>query len=606
MEQPKTMVQVLHEQATRYEHRPALWKRRGKTYVPTSWREYAQRVTRFALGLHALGFQAKGALAIQGFNREEWLVADLAAMALGGVPVGIYTTSSPEQVEYILRHCEAEFFLVENEKYLAAALALREKLPRLRHLIVMDAPERLPEGVLRYSDVMEKGTGADEGPYWERVNSLDKDALATLIYTSGTTGNPKGVMLSHHNLVWTTERVLQVVNFGAEHKRMLSYLPLSHIAEQILSLHGPLLMGAQVFFADSLEAVPQNLREVRPTFFFGVPRVWEKFKAKAEEGMRSQPPVRQKVLAWARGVATQYHTLALRHEKVPVPLELQYQLARRLVFAPLHQRIGFDQVEFFSVGAAPIGRDVLDFFASIDVVIREVWGMSELTGPTTTNTQEATRLGSVGRPLVGVEVRIAEDGEILVRGGSVCMGYYKEPAATAELLEDGWLHTGDVGHLDGEGYAHITGRKKEIIVTSGGKKTAPSGIEALLKNVAPVSQAVVVGERRNYLVALLTLDLEKAKALAREKGWPEEPGALAREPRLRQHLEAAIERDVNPKLSRFETIKRFAILPEDFSIEGGEMTPTLKVRRGAVEKKHAALIESLYAEGASGSEAQTG
>ena len=602
MEQPKTMVHVLHEQATRHEHRPALWKRRGKTYVPTSWREYAQRVTRFALGLHALGFAQKGALAIQSFNREEWLVADLAAMALGGVPVGIYTTSSPEQTEYILRHSEAEFFLVENAKYLAGALRLRERLPKLRHIIVMDPPETLPEGVLRYTDVVEKGTGVDEGPYWERVNALEKNALATLIYTSGTTGHPKGVMLSHHNIVWTTEKLLQVVSFGAEAKRVLSYLPLSHIAEQVLSLYGPLLIGAQVYFAESMESVPQDLKEVRPTFFFGVPRVWEKFKAKAEEGFRTQPPLRQKVLAWARGVATEYHTLALRHEKVPVTLEVQYQLARKLVFTKLHQRIGFEQVEYFSVGAAPIGRSVLDFFASIDIVIREVWGMSELTGPGTINIIGATRLGSVGRPLVGVEVRIAEDGEILVRGGNVCLGYFNEPAATAELLQDGWLHTGDVGVLDGEGFAHITGRKKEIIVTSGGKKTAPSNIETMLKGLSPVSQAVVIGERRNYLVALLTLDGEKAKALAKEKGWPEDPRTLAGDPRLREHLEQVIEREVNSKLARFETIKRIAILPEDFSVDSGEMTPTLKVRRAAVEKKHAALIESLYSEGARATE----
>ncbi len=597
MDQPRTMVQVLHEQATRHEHRPALWTRRGKTYVPTSWREYAQRVCRFALGLHALGFKPQGVLAIQSFNREEWLVADLAAMALGGAPVGIYTTSSAEQIQYVLGHCEAEFFLVENAAYLEGALALRSRLPRLRHIIVMDAPGPLPEGVLRYADVLEKGTGVDEGPYWERVNALAPDALATLIYTSGTTGNPKGVMLSHQNLVWTTQRLLQAVDFRQHPPKMLSYLPLSHIAEQVLSVHAPLLLGGQVYFADSLEAVPQNLREVHPTFFFGVPRVWEKFKAKAEEGMRSQPALRQKVLAWARGVATEYHTLTLRHEKVPLALELQYQLARRVVFAPLHTRIGFDQAEFFSTGAAPISKDVLDFFASIDIIIREVWGMSELTGPATLNIFGATRLGSVGRPLVGVEVRIAEDGEILVRGGLTCLGYYREPAFTAELLEDGWLHTGDVGHLDGEGFVHITGRKKEIIVTSGGKKTPPANIEGLLKGVSPLSQAVVIGERRNYLVALLTLEADKARALARQKGWPEEVAVLAQDSRLREFLEEAIEREVNPKLARFETIKRIAILPEDFSIEKGELTPTLKVRRAAVEKNYASVIEALYAEG---------
>ncbi|WP_232293729.1 AMP-dependent synthetase/ligase [Stigmatella aurantiaca] len=598
MEPPKTMVHVLHEQATRYEHRPALWSRHGGTYRPTSWHDYALRVRRFALGLRGLGFSARGTLGILGFNREEWLVADLAAMALGGVPVGLYTNSSVEQLEYILGDCEAEVLLVENEAFLKSALVLRERLPRLRHLIVMEAPERLPEGVLSYQDVLGRGMGVDEGPYWDAVQALSPEALATLIYTSGTTGSPKGVMLSHRNLVWTASAVLQEADFQVKPTRILSYLPLSHIAEQVLSLHGPLVAGAQVYFADSIDAMPRNLREVRPTFFFGVPRVWEKFKSKAEEGMRALSPVRQRVLAWARGAAAEYHARMLQGERVSPWLEAQYRLARRAVFAPLHAGIGLDQAEFLVTAAAPIGREVLDFFASIDLIVREVYGSSELTGPATLNTREATQLGSVGRPLMGVEMRIAEDGELLIRGGNVCMGYYKNDEATAELLKDGWLHTGDVGVLDAEGFTHITGRKKEIIVTSGGKKTAPANIEALLKTVAPVSHAVVIGERRKYLVALLTLDPKAARALAQEKGWPEEPRALAAEPRLHQYLEQAVAREVNPKLSRFETIKRIAILPEDFSVESGEMTPTLKVRRQAVEQKHAALIESLYAEGA--------
>ncbi|WP_225409361.1 AMP-dependent synthetase/ligase [Stigmatella hybrida] len=597
MEQPKTMVHVLHEQATRYQHRPALWSRQGGTYRPTSWQDYALRVRRFALGLKALGFSAGGTLGILSFNREEWLVADLATMALGGVPVGLYTNSSVEQLEYILGHCEAEVLLVENEKYLKAALVLRERLPRLRHVIVMDAPERLPEGVLRYPDVLGRGMGVDEGAYWDAVHALEPHALATLIYTSGTTGAPKGVMLSHTNLVWTAAAVLQEVGLQATPTRILSYLPLSHIAEQILSLHGPLMAGAQVYFADSVDAMPRNLPEVRPTFFFGVPRVWEKFKAKAEEGLRAQPPVQQRVVAWARRVASEYHAQTLRGERASSWLEAQYRLARRLVFAPLHAGIGLDQAEFLVTAAAPIGREVLEFFASIDLIVHEVYGSSELTGPATLNTREATLLGSVGRPLMGVELRIAEDGELLLRGGNVCLGYYKNEQATAELLKDGWLHTGDVGALDGEGFTHITGRKKEIIVTSGGKKTAPDNIESLLKAVPPISHAVVIGERRKYLVALLTLNPKAARALAREKGWPEEPHALAAEPRLHQYLEQALAREVNPKLSRFESIKRFAVLPEDFSIESGEMTPTLKVRRQAVEQKHAALIESLYAEG---------
>ena len=577
--------------------------------MPTSWHDYALRVKRCALGLHGLGFRSGNTLPILSFNREEWLVTALAAMALGGVPVGIYTTSSPEQVRYIVEHCEAEFLVVENEKHLATALAARERVPRLRHLLVMEASSHpLPEGVLRYEDVLRRGTRVDEGPYWEGVNALKPEGLATLIYTSGTTGNPKGVMLSHRNLVWTAEHLMRATGMRDEGEVLLSYLPLAHIAEQMLSLHGPLLVGAEVYFAQSLEKLPEDLREARPTLFFGVPRVWEKFKGRVEQSLRELPPARQRVVGWARTVAAERHSRSLRHERIPLPLEGQYQLARRTVFQALLAKIGLERARFLSTGAAPIGRDVLDFFASLDVVLREVYGQSETCGPTSLNTHGATCLGSLGRPLLGVEVQIAADGEILVRGGGVCLGYYKDPAATAELLQDGWLHSGDVGHLDSEGYLHITGRKKELIVTSGGKKTAPAPIELLLKAVPPVGNALVIGERRKFLVALLTLDPERARALARQHGWPEDLNARAADPRLRQHLHAAIEREVNPRLARFETIKRFAVLAEDFTIAGGELTPSMKVRRQVVEARHQELIESLYAEEEPGgpSEAQAG
>jgi long-chain acyl-CoA synthetase len=604
MDTPKTMVHVLHDQATRRQHRPALWSRKGRTYIPTSWHDHALRVKRFALGLHALGFRTGSTLPILAFNREEWLVADLAAMALGGVPVGIYTTSSPEQVQYIVDHCEAEFLLVESEKYLPTALAVRQGVPRLRHILVMESSAApLPEGVLRYADVLARGTHVDEGPYWDAVNALQPEGLATLIYTSGTTGHPKGVMLSHRNLVWTAERLARASRMD-EDLVMLSYLPLAHIAEQMLSLHGPVLVGGEVYFARSLESLPEDLRAARPTMFFGVPRVWEKFKVRIEEGLSQQPAARQKVVAWARRVAFERHTLFLRHQRVPLALEGQYQLARRTVFQPLLAKLGLERTRFFCTGAAPIGRDVLDFFASLDVILREVYGQSEVCGPTTLNTPEATALGTLGRPLLGVEVLIAGDGEILVRGGGVCQGYYKNPEATAQLLQGGWLHSGDVGHLDSEGYLHITGRKKELLVTSGGKKTAPAPIEQLLKAIPPVGHALVIGERRKYLVALLTLEPERARSLARQHGWPEDVHALAADPRLRQHLREAIERDVNPRLARFESIKRFAVLAEDFSIAGGELTPSMKVRRQVVEERHQQLIESLYAEEESGPDSE--
>jgi long-chain acyl-CoA synthetase len=589
------MVHTLQAQAARLTDRPALWTKRDGVYLPTSWRQYERQVKHFALGLASLGFGPNDALTIIGFNREEWLVADLAAMAMGGVPVGLYVTSSPEQIQYITAHCAAPVMLVENERFLETVQSVRAHLPRLKHLIVMDEPKVPAEGVLSYREVLERGAKADERLYHERVAALDPAGLATLIYTSGTTGNPKGVMLSHRNLTWTAAQLTKSAGV-LENEVLLSYLPLSHIAEQLCSIHGPVVNGIQVYFAESLEALPKNLREVRPTAFFGVPRVWEKFKAKAEDGMRALPENRKRVLQWARKVASRRHGLALERQRVPARLELQYQLARRLVFSAFKEKIGFDRTHIFATSAAPIGRDVLDFFASMDMVLHEVYGQSEVTGPTSVNGEGATRLGTLGRPMPGVTVRIAEDGEILVKGENVCLGYFREEAATAELLEDGWLHSGDVGRLDSDGYLHITGRKKEIIVTSGGKKTPPATLEGLLKAIDPVGNALVVGDGRNYLVALLPLDPDKAASLAKERGLPTDLAQLATDERFLTYLQNRVEREVNARVSKFETIKRFHVLPHDFTTETGELTATLKVRRKVCEQKYKALIEALYQE----------
>ena len=592
---PQSMVHQLHQQAERLEDRPALWTMRDGGYVPTSWREYARKVRHFALGLIELGFPPGSKLVILGFNREEWVIADVAAMAAGGVPVGIYTPSSPEQIAYIVGHCEAPIALVENDAYLDRLLSVRAQLPNLKEVIIMDAPQTPRPGVLSYEEVMRLGEAANEATYYERVAALKPNDLATLIYTSGTTGHPKGVMLSHRNLTWTAVHLSKCANLLDGEEIMISYLPLSHIAEQTCSIHAPLLNAMQVYFAQSFEKLPENLREVRPTVFFGVPRVWEKFKLKAEARITELPKGRQRLVGWARAAGQRWWEEKLKGKNPPFVLDLQYAAARRTVFAGMKKRIGFDRTHIFATSAAPIGRGVLDFFLSVDIVIREAYGQSEVTGPTSVNTEHETRLGTLGQPMAGVEVRIADDGEILVRGENVCLGYFKEPAATAELIKDGWLHSGDVGEFDDRGYLKITGRKKEIIVTSGGKKTAPSNIELMLKAVAPLGNAMVVGDNRNYLVALLALDPEQVPKFAQEHGWPTTPAELAREPKFRGWLQERIEKDVNARLSRFETIKKFEVLGHDFTIEGGELTSTLKVRRKVVETKYSAVIDALYA-----------
>ncbi len=590
---PQTMVHQLNAQAERLQDRPALWTKRGNAWLPTSWRDYARKVKHFALGLMSLGFKPKQALVIIGFNREEWVVADLAAMAAGGVPVGIYTTSSPEQVEYIAGHCEAPVALVENETYLDRLESVRARLPALQHVVVMDPPSRRREGVLTFSEVLERGAKESDAEYYTRLNGARPEDLATLIYTSGTTGHPKAVMLSHRNVCWTAVSLSHCASLE-DGEILVSYLPLSHIAEQICSIYGPLLNAIEVYFAQSFEKLPEHLKEVRPTVFFGVPRVWEKFKAKAEAGLASQPRARRRLVRWARAVALRYHHAAFARRQTSIVLDAQYALAQRLVFGRLKARIGFDRTRIFATSAAPISKDVLEFFASIDVVIREVYGQSEVTGPTSVNTEDHTRLGSLGRPMPGVEVRIADDGEICVKGENVCLGYFKDPAATAELLQNGWLHSGDVGELDPDGYLRITGRKKEIIVTSGGKKTAPANLEGLLKSIEPLGNALVHGDRRNYLVALLAIDPEKVPAFATAHGLPADPTALVKAPGFLDYLTKAVETRVNAKVARFESIKRFEVLPHDFTIEGGELTSTLKVRRKVCEQKYAQVIERLY------------
>lgn len=590
---PRTMVHQLHEVAERLKDEPALWTKRGDSWVATSWRQYAQRVRDFALGLQSLGLAPGQAMTVMGFNREEWVVAALAAMASGGVGVGVYTTASPEQIAYVTGHCEATIALVEHEGFLETLLKVRPQLPKLQHIIVMDAPAVPREGVLTFAEVLERGARANESDYYTRLEALDPMALAQLIYTSGTTGHPKGVMLSHHNLCWTTVQLSQChpITIG---DTIVSYLPLSHIAEQVCSIYGPLINGLQVYFAQSFEKLPENLKEVRPTLFLGVPRVWEKFMAKAEAGIATQPRARQRVLAWARSVASRFHDDAMSHRQSSITLQAQYALAKRVVFTPLKARIGLDRAHLLATSAAPIAREVLEFFASLDLPIAEIYGQSEVTGPTSVTTQQAMKLGKLGRPMPGVEVRIADDGEILVKGGNVCMGYYKDEAATGELLQNGWLHSGDLGALDEDGFLQITGRKKEIIVTSGGKKTAPSNLEGLLKTIDPIGNAMVVGDGRNYLVALLALDPERVPAFATKKGFPRDPAGLASHEGFRAYLREAIEREVNPRVARFESIKSFEVLPHDFTIEGGELTSTLKVRRKIVAQKYAEQIERLY------------
>ena len=586
-----TIVARLFEQAAQRPQAPAHYVKRRGAWEAISWRQYADETRRVAKALIALGLEPGGTTAILGFNRPEWVVFDVATMAVGCAPAGIYTTCSSAEIAYIVGHAGSSVVLVETEEQWERIAAVRERLPELRHVVMMrEAPTIDDDLVMSWERLLERGDDIDESELDDRVASLEMDSLATLIYTSGTTGPPKGVMLSHRNLAWTSQKVAEVAGVRADDWG-LSYLPLSHIAEQLLTIHGPPATGAAVYFAESIEKVPDNLREVQPSVVFGVPRIWEKFHAGVTAKLEEAPKHRRLLVDWVRRVCTRVNDARNRGESPDLVTRAQYELADRLVLSKLKPRLGLANARLCVSGAAPIGSDVLEFFSSLDVVIREVYGQSEDSGPTSLNLPGRTKLGTVGPPLPGVSVRIAEDGEVLVKGPNVFLGYYKDEAATREALEDGWLRSGDLGTIDSEGYLHITGRKKEIIITAGGKNITPVNIEAALKQSELVGEAVVIGDRRKYLTALITLD-EEAAAKYREEGVAPHESEW-----IRRRMQSTVD-EINRDLARVEQLKRFTILPRGFTIEDGELTPTMKIKRKVVAEHFAREIEAMYADDA--------
>jgi long-subunit acyl-CoA synthetase (AMP-forming) len=415
--------------------------------------------------------------------------------------------------------------------------------------------------------------------------------VSTLIYTSGTTGPPKAVMLTQRNLAFVAEKIQELVPIRAE-DRLISYLPLSHIAEQVVSHLLSIATGAAVYFVESLEKMPETLREVRPHFFLGVPRVWEKIQAGIQARAAQASLPRRRIASWAMGVGR----AAGEADQTGRPRPWSYALADRLVFQKVRAALGFDAARMLTVSSAPIAKETLEFFQSLGMPILEAYGMSECTGPTTMSLPGRYRLGLAGYAIPGTELRVAEDGEVLMRGPHVFEGYYKDEAATRETVDGlGWLHSGDVGEIDASGFLRITDRKKELIITSGGKNIAPQYLEGKLKQIAGVSQAVAVGDRRPYVVALVTLDPARVAAVAAAAGSrARTPEEAARCPAFQAHLDAQLE-NVNRGLARFETVKKVAILPRELAVETGELTPTLKLRRRAIHERYRETIEALYA-----------
>lgn len=586
----KTVYGVFTQTVDKHPDTVALKTKRNGQWQGVSWKQYRDTVRQAGRGLLALGVQPGDGIGILSGNSEEWLFGYMAGVACGAVPAGLYTTSSADQVHYVLEHSDSVVVIIDTQEQLDKVLAVRDRLPKLKAIVTTHCNSDA-EGVLSWQALLDKGNAIEDAELQARIDAQGPDDIATLIYTSGTTGNPKGVMMSHRNLTWVGVAAADSFDMDAGND-LISYLPLCHIAEQNLSIHCAIGMGTTIWFAESIEKLGDNLKEVRPHIFLAVPRVWEKIQAKIEAGMGDATGLKKTLLEWAQGVGRQYADNLEAGKGKP----LMYPLAHKLIFSKAQAALGLDRCTYAATGAAPISQGTLDFFAGLGIIIHELYGQSETTGAGTMMQPGKIRRGTIGQAYPGTEARIAEDGEIMLRGDYVSPGYHKNPEATAETFtEDGWVHTGDVGEIDADGFVKITDRKKELIITAGGENISPSALEAELMGIPGVSQVAAIGDKRKFVSALFTLDPETFPAAKKASGTSANtPAEAAKDDTFNQWFEGQIA-EINKRFARVQTIKKFTILPEDFSVDGGELTPTMKKKRRVIHEKYESQIEAMYA-----------
>ncbi len=600
-----TVVKMLESAVQDFASMPAMKYKTHGQWESISWKEYGELTLQAGRAFMALGVQPKDGVSIIGYNCPQWVIAMMGAGYTGAWPAGIYTTCSAEQCHYIAEHSEATVAVVENREHLAKFMEIRDQLPKLKSIVMMFGHHDDPN-VYSWEEFLELGNQVPEDELRARGDALKPDDVAGLIYTSGTTGNPKAVMLTHRNCTWTTQQMMKQLEptmrnaFGGQLPQeaksgfdILSYLPLCHVAEQGMTVFVPMVVGGTVWFAESIDQLGDNLPEARPHIFLGVPRVWEKIQAKMLAIGAQASPNQKKIIAWAKKHGTIYTTAIMAGEKPP----FFSRLVTEKLLSKARQKLGLDRCVLQFTGAAPISRSTLDYFGSVGIPIYEVYGMSETSGPATASFPGTAKPGKAGVVLEGAEIKIAEDGEILMKGGHIFAGYYKNEEATKETLTaDGWLHSGDIGTLDADGFLQITDRKKELIITAGGENIAPQMVEGKLKSIPLVDQAVVIGDRRKYLTALIVLDEESLGAAAGELG---SAAANLREAsqceKFMAHIDAEIDR-VNGDLARVQTIKRWEFLTDPLTPETGELTPTMKLKRRIINDKYADKIEGMYAE----------
>jgi long-chain acyl-CoA synthetase len=584
----RTLADLLPLSAQVYGDKPAVRYKDGDAWISRSFNEVRDIVQPLALGLVELGVQKGDRVSILGNTRPEWTYFDYAALSIGATVVPIYQTNSPEECRYVLENSDAKVVVVEDDDQLAKVREVRSQLPQLEHIVLMTGRA---EDALSMEDLAAKASG--DAARWEQLYSAVTPAdICTFIYTSGTTGPPKGCIISHGNYRAMLDMVNETSVIEEEDVTYL-YLPLAH-SFALLIQFGSFDLGATIAYweRDPLKILP-NLAELKPTYFPSVPRIFEKIYTTATSAMEKEGGLKKAIFDWSIRVGAKMRESERAGKKPGFVLSREYAFADKKVLSKIRGLFG-GQLRLAVSGAAPINPDILRFFDAAGVLVLEGWGMTETSTAATISTPDDFKVGTIGKPFPGCEIKIADDGEILVKGPNVFQGYHKNPEATAETIVNGWLHTGDIGEIDSQGFIKITGRKKDIIITAGGKNITPANLEAEIKQHPLVSQCVVVGDRRPYLVALVTLDPEEIVAYAKERGLPEDPAELAQNPDIKASIMAHVDK-INQNFARVEQVKKIAILPNDLSQESGELTPTLKVKRAVVASKHEDAIEGLYA-----------
>jgi long-chain acyl-CoA synthetase len=590
----QSIYQLFQEVATVNGAKLAFQHKKGGNWFDVSWTEARESVTRVSKALIAMGVAKGDRVCILSGTRLEWCLCDYGIVGCGAVTVGIYPSLLPADCAYIINHCDAEIVFVEESSQLDKILEVRADLPNLRQIVIFEGDSDTAAGVLGWEDFLDKGADVSDEQARERGEEVGADDLASIVYTSGTTGVPKGAMITNANLLFTSQSVIDSLEL-APHYKTLMFLPLAHVFARLIA-YTCLRYPAPMAFAEDFTTVPQNLREIQPHFMASVPRLYEKAQDKIFAGVEEAGGVKKALFNWAVGVGRRVSAKKLANEPVTGLLAIQHNLARKLVLHKISDAMG-GRLEWAISGAAPLNKAIGEFFHACDVNILEGIGMTENTSFSHVNRYDNNRFGTVGQPGPGIEARIAEDGEVLIRGGNVMKGYFKNDEATAETIdEDGWLYTGDIGEIDADGFLRITDRKKDLIVTAGGKNVAPQRIEQIMRTCPLIAQVVAIGDKRKFISALITLDPDAIQSWAVEKGLGDKGvEELAADPKVREVIEAEV-MERNKQLASYESIKTFHIVPRDFTIEGGELTPTMKVKRKVVTARYQAEIDALYPE----------